>query len=91
VPSLEERVAWLEGRVVEQAAFMSDLRSVGSELRQAIGDLRQEMERRFDAVDRRFEGMDRRFAWLVGIVVTGFVAVIGTVAGAFWGVLQVVR
>jgi hypothetical protein len=35
--------------------------------------------------------MERRFAWLVGLVVTGFVTVIGTIASAFWGVLQVVR
>jgi hypothetical protein len=105
MPSLEERVALLEGRVQEQGAFMADFRSIGGELRQAIGDLRAEMERRFDSIDRRFEGIDRRFdgvdrrfggmerqfAWLVGLLVTGIVAVIGTVASAFWGVLQVVR
>jgi hypothetical protein len=42
-------------------------------------------------MDQRFENMERRFAWLVGLVVTGFVAVIGTVASAFWGVLEVIR
>jgi uncharacterized coiled-coil protein SlyX len=105
VPSLEERVALLEGRVQEQALFMAELRSLGAELRQGMRDLREEihllreeMNRRFEAVDRRFEGVDhrfenmeRRFAWLVGLVVAGFIAVIGTVASAFWGVLQVVR
>jgi hypothetical protein len=49
------------------------------------------MERRFDGMERRFDGMEHRFGWLVGVVVTGFVTVIGTVAGAFWGVLQIVR
>ena len=60
------------------------------------------MRDRFGAVDRRFsevrddmrglrQDMDRRFAWLVGIVVTGFVTVIGTIGGAFWGLLQIVR
>jgi ABC-type dipeptide/oligopeptide/nickel transport system permease subunit len=32
--------------------------------------------------------MDRRFTWLVGMMMTGFPAVIGTIAGAFWGLLQ---
>jgi C4-dicarboxylate transporter len=49
------------------------------------------VDRRLEGIDSRFDGMERRFAWLVGIVVTGFVTVIGTVAGAFWSVLQVVR
>ena len=34
---------------------------------------------------------DRRFTWLVGLMVTGFVVTIGTIAGAFWGVLRFVR
>jgi hypothetical protein len=42
-------------------------------------------------VDRRFDQVDRRFMWFVGIAVTGFVTVIGTIGGAFWGVLQLVR
>ena len=59
---------------------------------------RDEMNRRFEVMDRRFEGMDRRFdaidrrfTWLVGMMVTGFLAVIGTVAGAFWGLLRTVQ
>jgi hypothetical protein len=35
--------------------------------------------------------MERYFAWVTGLLVTGFVAVIGAVASAFWGVLQVIR
>lgn len=49
------------------------------------------MNRRFEAMDRRFDGVERRFAWLVGMMVTGFLAVIGTVAGAFWGLLRTVQ
>ena len=113
MPSLEERVAALEGRIQEQGIFMTDLRASGAELHQSVrafgegaerrfADLREEINRRFAELDRRFvelreemnhrfEEMDRRFAWLVGIVITGFVTVIGTIAGAFWGVLQIVR
>jgi hypothetical protein len=54
-------------------------------------DLREELRDLREGMDRRFEGMERRFAWLVGLVVTGFATVIGTIASAFWGVLQVVR
>jgi hypothetical protein len=95
MPTFKERVASLEGRVQEQATSMADLRGTGSELRHEVSELRADMGRRFSELraemDRRFDRMDRHFAWLVGIVVTGFVTVIGTVAGAFWGLLQVVR
>jgi soluble cytochrome b562 len=74
---------------------MRDLREEIRDLREGMDHLREQMnhlrEDLRQEMDRRFEGMERRFAWLVGIVITGFVAVIGTVASAFWGVLQVVR
>ena len=70
---------------------MADLRGVGAEVRQEIRVLRDEMNRRFEHMEGRFEHVERRFDWLIGIVVTGFIAVIGTVAGAFWGLLQTVR
>ena len=81
---IEERVALLEGRVQE-------LREVRAELLTEIRQLRDEMNRRFEAIDRRFDGAERRFTWLVGMMVTGFLAVIGTVAGGFWGLLQAIR
>jgi hypothetical protein len=84
VPNVEERLALLEGRVQEQAVHMMDLRGINADLRHELRGLRDEMIRRFEHVDRRFD-------WLIGILVTGFIAVIGTVAGAFWGLLQVVR
>jgi len=46
------------------------------------------IDRRFELMDRRFELMDRRFTWFAGMMVTGFIAVIGTVAGTFWGLLR---
>ena len=102
MPNLDERVALLEGRVQEQAAHMTDLRGTGAELRLEIRDLRQElhqmgsdlreeMRQLRDEMNRRLDAMDRRFTWLVGMMVTGFLAVIGTVAGAFWGLLQTVQ
>ena len=72
-----------------------DVKQVTSELRDEIRQLRSDMNLRFDAIDRRFELMDRRFelmdrrfTWFAGMMVTGFIAVIGTVAGTFWGLLR---
>lgn len=42
MPSVEERLAVLEGRVQEQATFMTDLRGTGADVRREISDLRQE-------------------------------------------------
>jgi exonuclease VII large subunit len=51
-------------------------------------DMQAQMNQRFDAVDHR---MDRHFTWLVGILVAGLVTMIGTVAGAFFGLWQMLR
>jgi hypothetical protein len=105
VPDLEDRVALLENRSQEQAAQLTEIRERSADLRHDFRDLREEMrhlrdemnrrfegvDRRFDAMNARFDAVDRRFTWLVGTMVTGFLAVIGTVAGAFWGLLRTVQ
>jgi uncharacterized coiled-coil protein SlyX len=72
-----------------------DLKQVAGELRAEMRHFRDDMHRRFDAMDRRFETgdhrvetVDHRFAWLVGLTLTGFLAVLGTIAGAFWGLFR---
>lgn len=52
--ALEERVAFLEGRMVEHSRMMDGIR-------ESIVSLEERMDRRFEAVDRRFEAIDRRF------------------------------
>lgn len=54
MPSLEERVAYLEGRFGEHAEITDGLR-------EDIGGVRAEMIRLFDQVDKRFEQVDKRF------------------------------
>ena len=54
MPSLEERVAYLEGR------FGEHLQTTAA-LRDDIAVLRSDMNRRFEQVDKRFEQVDRRF------------------------------
>jgi hypothetical protein len=58
VPSVEERLATLEGRIQEQAVFMADVRGNTAE---AIRELRRDIDQRFQLVDRRFEQVDQRF------------------------------
>lgn len=84
--TLEERVAYLEGRREEQAYMINDLRD-------AVSGLRDDMNRRFEQVDQRFlhlEGkvdlrfdsidakMSRQFLWLAGMLVTTLIAILGT-------------
>ena len=95
--TVDERVAFLEGRVNEQSQMINGIR-------EAIVSLEQRMDRRFEGMDRRFESldqrlnvldqkmdtgfaaldqkMDHRFAWLVGIQLTTTTAAVGTVLAA---------
>lgn len=54
MPSLEERVAYLEGKTEDHT------RAIG-EVRNDVRDLRAEMIARFDHVDRQFDHVDRQF------------------------------
>jgi uncharacterized coiled-coil protein SlyX len=55
VAGLEERVAFLEGRVVEHSHMLDGIRD-------AIVHLEQRMDRRFELLEQRFAAIDQRFA-----------------------------
>ena len=57
VAILEERMAFVEGRLVEQSRSMNDLR-------ESIVSLERRMDHRFDGVDQRFVAIDQRFTGL---------------------------
>ena len=70
--SLEERVAYLEGRVSDHAQAQNELREMvvhldqkvdrfREELAARISSLEQSINARFESVDKRFESIDRRF------------------------------
>lgn len=91
VATLEERVAYLEGKVEEHSRGLDGVR-------EAIVHLKQRMDRRFEGMDRRFEGFERRFEglerrvdaldqkmsrqflWLVGLQVTTLAGVLAAFA-----------
>lgn len=70
MPTIEERVAYIEGQVSEQSHALL-------EVRDAVYHLEQRIDARFEAVDRRFDTVDRHVVWLVGIQVTTLVAIVG--------------
>ena len=49
MPTIEERVAYLEGQVSEQSHALL-------EVRDAVRHLEQRMDARFESLERRFEG-----------------------------------
>lgn len=83
--SLDERVAYLEGRLEDPVgtvtslredvrAVHADLRSVRDEVRNFRDEVRQELVR---ADDKH----SRHFIWLVGIQVAVLIAVLGALLG----------
>ena len=74
MPTLEERVAYLEGQVSEQSHAQM-------EIRDAVRSLEHRVDVRFEAVDRRIDSLDekvsRQFVWMVGIQVTTLIAIVG--------------
>jgi hypothetical protein len=87
MPTIEERVAYLEGQVSEQSHALL-------EVRDSVRHLEQRMEARFDSfeqridtrlagVDRRIDGLEdklsRQFVWTVGVQVTTFVTIVAAI------------
>lgn len=89
--NLEERVTSLEGQADNHARAIDGVRIEIAQLRTEVAQLRGDMATRSDLADlrtdmsRRFEVMDgkidRHFVWLVGMMVTGFITVIGALVG----------
>lgn len=82
--TLEERVAYLEGKVEEHSYAWQDLRERITHMEQTFSQrfisLEQRIDRRFEAIDNRFEAIDQKFSkyflWIIGIQVSVLLAVI---------------
>ena len=86
--TVEERLTSVEARI----DVMTDLKTAIAELRReltagraemllGVGELRTDMSRQFEIVDAR---VDRHFVWLMGMLFTGFIAVIGALVGVVY-------
>ncbi|HET9196374.1 MAG TPA: hypothetical protein VFO21_26025 [Vicinamibacterales bacterium] len=93
MPSVEERLATLEGRIQEQAVFMADvrgstvdaIRELRRDVDQRFEELRRDVDQRFEHVDRRFDRVERLVMWMLGVTLTGFTAVVAAVIGSMSG------
>ncbi len=84
--TVEERVAYLEGRVEEHRDVLNDIRA-NMDLRFDAVDRRfDRMDQKFDRMDEKFDRMDdkmtRLFLWGVGIYVTTLSAAVAAILGA---------
>lgn len=92
MPSIEERVAFLEGRFADDVAATADLRTSVNESRHDTNsrftELRHDMNARFAQVDARFaaldEKLDRQFSRLLGMQVAVLLAVVSALVGAYF-------
>ncbi len=81
MPTLEERVAYLEGKTEEHSRGFGELRDLVIHLNsrvdaldQKVDRFREELASRIDALDAKFS---RYFLWTIGIQITVLLAVIG--------------
>ena len=83
--TLEERVAYLEGKVEEHSHGFAELREMIIHLDQKVDRFREELCSRIDSLDARLNGrmdsLDAKFShyflWTIGIQITVLLAVIG--------------
>jgi len=74
MPTVEERVAYLEGRLEDRAGTVGAVRQDVADLRQLIQHLDQKVDRLFYNLDSK---VSRQFVWIVGIQVAVFLAIVG--------------
>jgi hypothetical protein len=84
MPSMDERVAYLEGRVEDHYGTMADLRTDIRDIRTdfrdvrtEIGDVRTEIRELRADMNRQFHAMDTKINWVIGGQLATALAVIG--------------
>lgn len=95
---MEERLASLEAKVEGVAGLRRDMNVRFTEVNERFIELRNDMNVRFaevngritelrDDANRRIGALDakvdRHFVWLMGMMVTGFITVIGALVGSW--------
>jgi uncharacterized coiled-coil protein SlyX len=89
VANLEARVTTLEGQAERQDTTINGLRADIShmrsematrsdiaDIRRDMGEFRSEVNHRIDLLDAKF---DRHFMWLTGIMMSGFITMLGAI------------
>jgi uncharacterized coiled-coil protein SlyX len=78
VGAIEERVALLEGRMIEQAQLFNDIRDALARLERRVDAGFERVDARIDAV-RKDASVD--FRWIFGIQITTLIAVVAALLG----------
>ncbi|RMH03371.1 MAG: hypothetical protein D6704_12815 [Nitrospirae bacterium] len=80
MPTLEERVAYLEGKVEEHSRGFADIRDMIVHLDQKVDRFREELSARIDSTNTRIDTLDAKFSryflWTIGIQITVLLTVI---------------
>ncbi len=95
MPTIEERVAYLEGTVGEHRRAFVELQHAIADVRSGVSDLRGDLNARFSQVDQRFEHVDRQlqelrasgttqFTWMIGSQFAVLLSVIAALVGAYY-------
>jgi hypothetical protein len=74
---LRTTAAELRGEVAQLRGEMATRRDL-ADVRREVADLRSDLTRRIDLLEAK---VDRHFVWLTGVMVTGFIAMIGAMVG----------
>src|SRR5688572_22222755 len=92
MPTVEERLAFLEGRLEDHTAAVAAIQRDTGDLRSQVHNLDQKVDRLFSSLDSRISSLDqkvdrlfysldskisRHFIWIVGIQVAFFLAIVG--------------
>ena len=96
VETVEQRLAAVEQKVVENAGRIDGLREaiaeLGNRMDRRFEAMEQRFDRRFEAIDRRFETIDqrfdtidRRFLWLTGTLVATLLTLVSILSASLLG------
>ncbi len=85
MPTLEKRIAYIEGKVEGHSRGFGKLREMIIHLDQKVDRFREELSSRIESLDARLSGrldsldekFSRFFLWTIGIQITVLLAVIG--------------
>jgi uncharacterized coiled-coil protein SlyX len=92
--TLEDRISFVEGRVMEQSNVFAALRSTltgldsrMTALETRVSDMESRLDGRIDSLEHRMDArfeqldhkLDQRFGWLIGLQITTILAFVGSV------------
>ena len=83
MPTVEERLAKLEGRVHEHSQMFSLFRDALTTLERRLETFEARLDTRFEAIGQRLEALDdkmsNRLGWVIALFITCTVAIIAAI------------